>query len=271
MEIPPKNDGQLHHALKLVSLCFTVLATVCSQAIDGTATIIKFPCHRVYAEIYRWQQRPNVQLTPMKGLSADGKTLTLRRLPSHQASSLVEESWRRENKEFLKTAVILDVETTGFDPSLDKVIQIALRTIEFDIMDGKITNISEPYTALEDPKEWLSTKVQAITGLREKDLVGKSINWKRVQETLEGADLVLAHNARFDRAFIEGYLPSLKNVTWGDTLTQIDWRSRGHSSADLERLAFRSGFFFEAHDASEMLTRPSNWRNLQPMILRMPR
>ena len=66
---------------------------------------------------------------------------------------------------------------------------------------------------------------------------------------LDGADLVLAHNAGFDRPFVETRLPQFAALNWACSFADIDWRKEGHGSAKLEYLAMEKGWFYDAHRA----------------------
>jgi DNA polymerase-3 subunit epsilon len=61
--------------------------------------------------------------------------------------------------------------------------------------------------------------------------------------------LVIAHNAAFDRPFVESRLPQFKSVAWACSFADIDWKQEGRSSAKLENLALAQSLFYEAHRA----------------------
>jgi DNA polymerase-3 subunit epsilon len=71
----------------------------------------------------------------------------------------------------------------------------------------------------------------------------------RVDSLLAGADLVIAHNAGFDRPFVEGLLPQAQGLNWACSFADIDWTAAGHSSAKLSYLASALGWFYDAHRA----------------------
>lgn len=66
---------------------------------------------------------------------------------------------------------------------------------------------------------------------------------------LEGVDLVVAHNAGFDRPFVEARLPQFAHVDWACSFADIDWKSQGRGSAKLSHLATELGWFYDAHRA----------------------
>jgi DNA polymerase III subunit epsilon len=66
---------------------------------------------------------------------------------------------------------------------------------------------------------------------------GLKLNYPRVRAMLREADFLVAHNAEFDRGFVERLAPSLRNRTWFCSLNGIDWEARGFASRRLEDLA----------------------------------
>lgn len=70
-------------------------------------------------------------------------------------------------------------------------------------------------------------------------------------EFLGGVSLVVAHNSKFDRKFLEKRLPIFESLRWGCSLEQIGWIKEGLGSSKLDYIAFKFGFFFDAHRAEE--------------------
>lgn len=63
------------------------------------------------------------------------------------------------------------------------------------------------------------------------------------------ADLVIAHNAGFDRPFVEKHCRSATKALSGCTFKQIEWQDKGFPTAKLEVLSIFHGFFVDAHRA----------------------
>lgn len=78
---------------------------------------------------------------------------------------------------------------------------------------------------------------------------GKRIDEAEVHRLLEGADLVVAHNAGFDRPFVERRLPVFAAFDWACSFADINWKALGRGSAKLESLAQDAGWFYDAHRA----------------------
>jgi len=63
------------------------------------------------------------------------------------------------------------------------------------------------------------------------------------------AVLVVAHNAAFDRPFVEGLCEAFKLKGWACSMSQVDWAGEGFEGTKLSYLASQCGFFFEGHRA----------------------
>ena len=144
--------------------------------------------------------------------------------------------------------IFLDVETTGLSHEIDKIIEIALVPFEFS-KDGRIFNVNDAYSCLEDPQIPLSQKIISLTGLTDEMLAGKSFDIDVIKKFVEPSDLIIAHNASFDRKFIEKRFPFFKTKSWACSFSQVPWESEGIASMKLEYLAYKFGFFFEGHRA----------------------
>ena len=145
--------------------------------------------------------------------------------------------------------LVLDTETTGLDPSRDKIIELALLRVTVDTATGRPCGVVQVYDGLEDPGMPISAEIEALTGISNDMVRGQRLDEARVAELLAGADLVIAHNAGFDRPFVEARLPAFAALAWACSFADIDWKREGLSSAKLENLALSHGWFYEAHRA----------------------
>jgi DNA polymerase III epsilon subunit-like protein len=95
------------------------------------------------------------------------------------------------------TFAIIDVETTGFDPNRDGVVEVAcLRMRRYEIV--------EVFTSLVDPGRPIPLHASRVHGIHEADLRGAP-SLERVAprlRALTGDAVVVAHNARFDVSFL---------------------------------------------------------------------
>ena len=83
-------------------------------------------------------------------------------------------------------------------------------------------------------------------------------------ENLKDVDLIISHNASFDRPFVDDNSEISKSKIWGCSIKDIDWLKRGFTNVKQELLCFWHGFYFESHRAMNdvsalihLLTHPS--------------
>jgi DNA polymerase III subunit epsilon len=145
-----------------------------------------------------------------------------------------------------RRGVIVDVETTGLDTMRDEIIELAM--LEFDYSaEGKICGTGASYDAFRDPGRPIPPPVTALTGITDAMVAGRSIDVKEVAYFVENADVVIAHNAEFDRRFCERLCDVFAKKPWGNR--EIAWSDEGFDSARLGHLAIGHGLFFDAHRA----------------------
>jgi DNA polymerase III subunit epsilon len=163
----------------------------------------------------------------------------------------------------VRHAVVVDTETTGTDPAVDKVIELAVVAFEYCYATGTVGRVLGSYDGLEDPGLPIPPSSTAIHGITDAMVAGKKIDDAAVARLLDGVGIVIAHNAGFDRKFLEPRLPVFASLPWGCSWREIPWSEAGIESSKLEYLAYRSGFFYEGHRAEidclallEVLRRP---------------
>ena len=147
------------------------------------------------------------------------------------------------------TGLCLDTETTGFDSPQDRIIELGVVAFSYDPESGEISGIVDRYEGFEDPGRPLSEEVKLVTGITDEQLRGQHLDDARVAELARRASIVIAHNAGFDRKFVEARFPLFAELPWACTLAQIDWQRELISSRTLEYLLFRYGWFIDAHRA----------------------
>lgn len=146
-------------------------------------------------------------------------------------------------------ATVLDTETTGKDASADHIVELGMVTFAYDRVTGRVLSALERFNELEDPGMPIPEAASRVNGITDDMVRGKRINDEAVQLTVEMSDFIIAHNSRFDREICERRFPFMKGKPWACSLSQVDWESSGMASAKLEFIAFRMGFYYEAHRA----------------------
>ena len=81
-------------------------------------------------------------------------------------------------------------------------------------------------------------------------VAGHCIDDRAVNDLLSRVVLVIAHNADFDRRFLEKRLPVFATKHWAYSRTDIDWKAESIRSSALEFVAYSLGFFHDAHRAA---------------------
>lgn len=145
-----------------------------------------------------------------------------------------------------RCVALVDLETTALDPELDAIIEIAVKLVWVDEA-GQVIGHLPIYSWLEDPGHALEPRIVQITGLRDEDLAGKHIDDEAVARLLERADLIVAHNARFDCPWIVRRWPQLADKAWACSLREIDWSALGFTDGHgLQHLLYAHGWFSRA-------------------------
>jgi DNA polymerase-3 subunit epsilon len=155
------------------------------------------------------------------------------------------------SSEEVKKGIVLDVEATGLSIGYDDVIQLALLPFEYEVSSGKIININKDkaFNSMREPRVPISEEASLITGITNEMVLNKTIDSKSVEKIINETDLVIAHNASYDRPMVEQHWDCFKNVSWACTFKSINWLEEGFSSAKLELLGINYGWFYEGHDA----------------------
>ncbi len=155
----------------------------------------------------------------------------------------------REPQGQLVQVLVLDTETTGLEASRDKVIELALLRVAVDSATGLPIGTVQVYDGLEDPGRAIPDVITGITGITDAMVSGQRLDEARIAELTDGIDLVVAHNAAFDRPFVEARLPRFAQLAWACSFADLGWKARGQGSARLESLALACGLFYSAHRA----------------------
>ena len=94
-----------------------------------------------------------------------------------------------------------------------------------------------------DPGRPLPEEVTHLTGLTDEDLRGERVDAARAGALFERSHLVVAHNARFDRPFVEAALPAARARPWACSRAEIRWTEEGFASQALHCLLCACGVF----------------------------
>lgn len=185
------------------------------------------------------------------GKSADGQRVVLNRLDLNlfQFPEYFHPDWEKANPDLVRYGVVLDVETTGLISGKDQVIEIGLRQFKFNRETGELLSLEKHYSAFQDPGIPLDPEITRITGITDEMVKGEKIDWSMVDRILTESQIVIAHNASFDRPFVDPNSPASREKIWACSVRQIRWKEYGYPSKKLEVLSIYHGFFNDAHRA----------------------
>ncbi|WP_242076325.1 3'-5' exonuclease [Brevundimonas diminuta] len=174
-------------------------------------------------------------------LEASGEYRILRKLRPRPAIDLA-------SAEGLRTGLFVDVETTGLNARDDEIIELAM-TRFFYSADGRVHGVGESFQAFREPSKPIPAEVTAITGLTDAMVAGHAIDPAEVAAFASGAAFVAAHNASFDRRFLERFCDVFRTKPWACSMSQVDWAGEGYEGVKLAYLASSAGFFYDKHRA----------------------
>lgn len=147
-------------------------------------------------------------------------------------------------------AIYLDLETTGLNPDIDEIIEIGMVPFTYGVQ-GQIYSVDEPFSMLREPSAPISPEVANINNITNDMVHGKNIDPSDVFGFAQQAGLIIAHNASFDRVFLEKFAPEFSEKPWACSMSQIAWKEEGFDGNRLSHIAAGLGFFYEAHRAVE--------------------
>jgi DNA polymerase-3 subunit epsilon len=143
---------------------------------------------------------------------------------------------------------LLDVETTGLNTNSAEVIELGM--VKFAYMaDGQIAQVTETFSCLNEPNDPIPPEITAITQITNEMVAGHRIDPAAVAAFIRDANVIIAHNANFDRRFAERYWPDFTHKPWACSVTEIDWRAHGFEGSRLSYLLMGAGYFHQAHRA----------------------
>lgn len=148
-----------------------------------------------------------------------------------------------------RRVIVLDTETTGLDSRSESIIELAMLSVQVDVATGLPVGPVMVYESFEDPGKPIPAQITEITGIDDSMVKGLRIDDAAVAALVAQADLIVAHNAGFDRPFVEARLPVFAGKAWACSFMGIDWKKEGSGSAKLEFLASERGWFYDAHRA----------------------
>lgn len=113
--------------------------------------------------------------------------------------------------------LVLDTETSGISPDTSDVVEVAVCLLD-TVTAQPISTYADIIYGTENAAEHIN---RISTNLLSHGLPAERV-WSNIASMIERADCILAHNAPFDRRFVEKNLDSI-SIPWIDTQRQVDW------------------------------------------------
>lgn len=177
----------------------------------------------------------------VRHLSETGRYRLLKKLEPRQIVAVA-------RPEYPLRGIILDTETTGLNARKDEIIEIGVIAFTFDHR-GNIGDVTGIYGSLRQPKVPIPDEITKLTGITDDMVAGQSIDLSALHALIDPADLIIAHNAGFDRPFCEAFSPMFAAKAWACSNFEVDWSSRGFEGTKLGYLVNQAGYFHDGHRA----------------------
>ena len=151
-----------------------------------------------------------------------------------------------------QTALLVDVETTGKQWMNDRIIEFAGVPFTFGVQSGRISGVGEAFVSLDDPGRPIPPEIVRLTRITDDMVAGARIDAAAVTALVDQAQLIIAHNARFDRPFLEARFPVFAQKAWACSISDVPWDAHGLGSVKLGWLLMEhAGLYFRAHRAED--------------------
>ncbi|MEP9380371.1 3'-5' exonuclease [Aquabacter sp. CN5-332] len=156
----------------------------------------------------------------------------------------------RSESPFPRLAVLVDTETTGLQHLHHEVIEIGAVAFTYDDQ-GTIGDVVGVFGGLREPISPIPAEITRLTGITNEMVAGQTIDLASLAEVIEPADLIIAHNAGFDRPFCEKLCPAFIPKAWACSVTEIRWADHGFEGSKLGYLVGQAGLFHDGHRATD--------------------
>jgi len=133
--------------------------------------------------------------------------------------------------------LIVDTETTGLTRH-DEIVEFAGLLLH---RDGTRLRELGRYEGLREPACNINPHAQAAHGLSMSKLRGQRLDMSLVGDLFNRCDVVVAHNASFDRRFLQSLVPESETCHWLCSCRGIAWKSHGMPNGKLQDLIAHHG------------------------------
>ena len=106
-------------------------------------------------------------------LEESGDYRVLRRLKERDLFSVDDGNQKR-------IGLILDVETTGLDPTRDEIIELAMLKFDYG-SDGSVFRVLDQFSRLREPTVAIPIEITKLTGITSEMVAGKTITQDEIE------------------------------------------------------------------------------------------
>ena len=130
---------------------------------------------------------------------------------------------------------IIDLESTGLEET-DEPVSVGALLLEIETKSGDLVREVDSYYGIREPLAAMNPEAHALHALSPEQLRGRYVDVDRLSRIVNSAELLIAHNAKFNRRMLACILPYVMNAKWACTVytLKFDWAkiSKGGNSLD---------------------------------------
>lgn len=157
---------------------------------------------------------------------------------------------RREDSPFERLAVLIDTETTGLSHVTDQIIEVGAVAFTYND-EGAFGDVVGVFSGMQQPTIPIPAEITRLTGITDAMVQGQTLDLRSLEAMIEPADLIIAHNAGFDRPFCEKLSPLFVSKAWACSVAEVQWAGFGFEGSKLGYLVGQSGLFHNGHRATD--------------------
>ncbi|WP_110113090.1 exonuclease domain-containing protein [Bacillus sp. CGMCC 1.16541] len=135
-----------------------------------------------------------------------------------------------------KLAAIVDIETTGLSPYECEIIELAIVLCSYDSHTGKVLEMVDEYAGFHMPATPIPSYITRLTGITNNMVQNEVLDDEKVVSLFRKADMIIAHNASFDRGFLIKRYPELFEKKWHCSMRAVKWKEYGFFTKKLTTL-----------------------------------
>lgn len=130
----------------------------------------------------------------------------------------------------------IDVETTGLNALKHQIVELTATLFSFNKQTGEIKNAAEKTYHGFQQLNYQSRHQYIPGGLSASQLQGQAISATILKRLMQQSDFLVAHNAPFDKKFLEKLVPQSASMQWFDSMRGVQWKNQGFNSRALQDL-----------------------------------